>query len=454
MTGASATDTKMDITYATLCSGIEGFGLGFDRAGMRCVFQSEADKDCRRILEKHYPDTERTADVNDPETERALRRLRPGVVAFGSPCQDLSVAGKRGGLAGQRSGLFFRCVELCFSCEAGLVVWENVPGVFSSAGGQDFASVLEAFTGYRPTVPPEGWRNTGVCVGPLYSVAWAVLDAQWFGVPQRRRRVFLVGSLGRRSGPYEILSLGESLPWNSPPSREQGAGVAYAVAAGSGGSKFGSERDGQDTFVAGTLNSGGNSGGFRTEPGEHVVTHALTGEGFDASEDGTGRGTPLVAFGWNKSPSQTMQVSSDATDPVFGSRGSQPAIAYQCHGSNVGPMGTLRSGNGNETGGVPFTFQTRFTRNDRGGPSDVVPALTSCEGGTHADTKPHVTTGVGIRRLTPRECERLMGFPDDWTRFDAAGKELADSPRYRMCGNSIVINCSEWIGRRIVAQWR
>lgn len=154
--------------YATLCSGIEGFGVGFDRAGMECVFQCEADKQCLEILRRHYPDVPRTEDVNDERTESELVRLRPDVIAFGSPCQDLSVAGKRGGLAGKRSGLFFRCVELCFACEAPRVVFENVPGLFSSCKGEDFATVLEAFTGFRPEVPQEGWRDTGVCVGHVF----------------------------------------------------------------------------------------------------------------------------------------------------------------------------------------------------------------------------------------------------------------------------------------------
>lgn len=239
--------------YATLCSGIEGFGLGFDRAGMECVFQCEANKQALSVLRRHYPKVPKTEDVNDDRTESELVRLRPDVIAFGSPCQDLSVAGKRGGLAGKRSGLFFRCVELCFACEAERVVWENVPGVFSSAKGQDFASVLEAFTGFRPTVPKEGWCDTGVCVGPLYSVTWAVLDSQWFGLAQRRSRVFLVADFGKRGRPYEVLSLGESLPWNLAPSREAGEiapqSIAPSLSASGRGTSRSGESRGQDCVI-------------------------------------------------------------------------------------------------------------------------------------------------------------------------------------------------------------
>lgn len=287
--------------YATLCSGIEGFGLGFDRAGHECVFQCEANKDALTVLRKHYQDVPKTEDVNDERTTAELVRLRPGLVAFGSPCQDLSVAGQRKGLAGQRSGLFFRCVELCFACEAPLVCWENVPGVFSSNKGRDFAAVLEAFTGFHPSVPPSGWRNTGVCIGPLYSVAWAVLDSQWFGVAQQRRRVFIVGSLGKRSRPYEILSLADCLPWNPPPSRETGARVAPCVR---GGIESGSNEHGNkvaycaDDYQAGTYEQAETSRPLTTSADRSraapIVAHALTAGGHDASEDGTGRGTPLV----------------------------------------------------------------------------------------------------------------------------------------------------------------
>lgn len=418
------------MTYATLCSGIEGFGLGFDRAGMQCVYQCEIDAHCRKVLERHYPGIERGTDINDDEVAEALVRHRPNVLAFGSPCQDLSIAGKGRGLAGQRSGLFFRCVELAFICEAGGVVWENVPGALSSNGGADFASVLEAFTGFRPAVPDRGWRNTGFCIGPLYSVAWAVLDSQWFGVPQRRRRVFVVGSLGDRSGPYRILSLAESLPWDSPPRREAGARVAASLtagtASGSGVNAPGRRREDDVNLVCGALTPGAHPGSYNGQDAYtgHLVAHTLRAEGHDASEDGTGRGVPLVP------------------------------VAYQQHGSDVGPMGTLRRGRGDVQSGVPFIaepFQTRCSRNGRGMPSDVVPALTSCEGGTHADTKPHVVAGSAVRRLTPKECERLQAFPDGWTEFGADGKRISNSQRYKMLGNAITVNVAHWIGRRIVA---
>ena len=417
------------MTYATLCSGIDGIGLALDEAGMACVFQCEQDKHCLRVLRRHWPSVPKTTDVNDEQTRAELIRLRPNVVAFGSPCQDLSTAGKRGGLSAQRSGLFYQCVDLCFACQADVVLWENVPGVFSSNDGEDFACVLAAFTGFHPEVPRSGWRDTGVCVGPLYSVAWAVLDAQWFGLAQRRKRVFVVGHLGDRGFGYEVLALGESVPWDSPPSREartdvpnggndsRGPRAAAAVNAkgGSGRMDFESEnfvvgalqshqvKHGHAMttqqaaesghLVASTLNSAGNNGGFRTEPGEHLVAHCLKAEGHDASEDGTGRGVPLVTAFQERGREGGRSCES------------QEDVAYSLN--NPGNGGRRQECN------VAGTF--------------------------------------GVRRLTPLECEKLQGLPPDFTRYGDDGKEISDSARYRMIGNSVAVPVLSWIAKRIVS---
>lgn len=447
------------MTYATLCSGIEGFGLGFDRAGMECVFQCEVDRNCLRVLRKHYPDVTRCEDVNDQRAADELIRLRPGVVAFGSPCQDLSVAGRRGGLAAERSGLFFRCVELCFACETPWVVWENVPGVFSSRGGEDFASVLEAFTGVRPEVPPNGWRNTGVCVGPLYSVAWCVLDAQWFGVPQRRRRVFVVGCLGDRAGGYEVLSLGASLPWDSPPRREARPGVApiLEVDARTGGRPGEMQRDGIGVGQEGdpmfTLQAGKQHGvayGGNNTAGPIDQAEALNAKG------GTGRGTPLVPV-----PFDTTQVTSDknysspkpgdARHPLAAGA-HPPAVAYRTSGNGeVMEQGdktaALNCGTDPTQNIVGYQLElvNQGSGGNRGWAEAHEPAPTLQTSGVSG-----VSVVSGARRLTPRECERLQGFPDDWTRFDNDGKEIADGPRYKMLGNAVAVPVAEWIGRRIV----
>jgi DNA (cytosine-5)-methyltransferase 1 len=388
----------MTVRYATLCSGLGSFDKGFDDAGMECVYQCEADAVCRSVLERHWPFVPKGCDVYDDQTESDLVRLRPDIIAFGSPCQDLSVAGRREGIFGERSGVFFRCVELCFAAETPVVLWENVPGAFSSNGGEDFACVLEAFTGYAPAVPRGGWRNTGVCIGPLYSVAWRVLDAQWFGVPQRRRRIFLVGCLSDRGRPYEILSLGDSLPWDSPPSRETGTRVAGTIAARtSGGGGLGTDFDCDGGLVPAIVENGDAHSGFRDA--NEIVAHTLRSEGHDAIEDGTGRGVPLVAHALTATATATGRLDPNGETFI-------PEVSFSIGAAHRGV------GQGHNT--------------------------------------THVGNRAGVRRLMPVETERLQGLPDDWTRYDANGKEISDSKRYHMIGNAGAVPVLEWIGRRII----
>lgn len=358
----------MSLTFGSLFAGIGGFDAGLEAAGAECVFQAERDKDCNRILSRHWPRVERHSDVR--EFSKAATSFRPDLICGGFPCQDLSVAGRRAGLSGERSGLWYEFKRIIGEFLPAWVLIENVPGLLSSWSEHPDApsGIPRGAELGRRIVLDETSDFDAVTRGLAelgYGWAMRVADAQWFGVPQRRRRVFIVGCLGNFRRAAEVLFERDSLPWNSPPSREAGARVAHCVAAGAGGGKFGTGRDGQDDFV----------------------THTLRAEGHDASEDET-----------------------------------YSAVA----------------------------FQTRIARNGRGQPKEITDALTSADGGTHVDSKPHVTTSMGIRRLTPREAERLQGFSDDWTRFDADGKELSDSARYRMLGNAVCRNVAEWLGRRII----
>jgi len=259
----------MTLRYLSLFSGIGGMDLGFDRAGMVCAGQVEIDNYCRRVLAKHWPDVPRMADINEVNGDEFGA---VDVICGGFPCQDVSVAGRRAGLAGERSGLWYEFHRIIDRVKPGIVVIENVPGLLSSNGGRDFAAVLC------------GLVECG------YGVAWRVLDAQYFGVPQRRRRVFIVGSLGDGRA-AEILFEREGGGGDSPKGRQAGAELAYSLRADA--SRSGDKGDGgiNTTMipVCATLNSGGNNGGFRTEPGEHLVAIPLRAEGHDASEDGTGR---------------------------------------------------------------------------------------------------------------------------------------------------------------------
>lgn len=395
--------------YATLCTGIGGFDKAFDAVGMTPVYQCEIDLKCQSVLTRHWPDVVKGTDVNDEQTKRDIIRLKPELIGFGSPCQDLSIGGKRGGITAKRSGILFRCVELCFESKAPWVVWENVPGVFSSNEGEDFASVIEAFTGVRPKVPPSGWRNSGVCVGPLYSVAWSVLDSQWFGVPQRRRRVFLVASFGDRGSPYEILSLAQSVPWDYPPRREAGARIAASLTRGADSS------------------GKGGAAGRRQEDDYNIVTGTLRG---NSSCDQDGDETTLVAYGGNNTSGPIdVATACNASGTASGRQDfeSETFVMQERMESlnpNNGPNGKGWSGDG-----VAFTLEAR-------------------------NRPQSMANQYGVRRLTPTECERLQGFPDDWTKTGANGEAISDSARYRMLGNTVTVNVLAWIGGQIIQSTR
>jgi DNA (cytosine-5)-methyltransferase 1 len=394
------------LTFGSLFSGIGGFDLGFQRAGMVCRWQVEIDAACRQVLARHWPDVPRYEDVKNVGDGT----LAPvDVICGGFPCQDVSVAGKRAGLAGERSGLWFEFHRILGELHPRWAVIENVPGLLSSNGGRDFAAIVSGLVelGYR--------------------VAWRVLDAQYFGVAQRRRRVFLVASLGTGSA-AQVLFESEGGGWHPAPSRASGARVAPTIESGAnrvsgrqgelcpiafggnntsgpinvatacnahgGAGRFDFE---SETFVTATLNSGGNNGGFRTEPGEHLVT----------------------AFDWQSGGDVRLNISNHHTSALQANQ--TPAV-------NV----------------MAFTERTRVDGRNLEAQEELAYALTNPGGGGRAHSR-QIAGGFGVRRLTPTECERLQGFPDGWTDHQS------DSSRYGQLGNAVCESVVEWIGRRIVA---
>lgn len=256
----------------SLFSGAGGLDVGLERAGMEVVALCEIDKKARLVLRKHWPDLKIYEDVREVSRERMESDgiAAPDIVAGGSPCQDLSVAGKRAGLDGSRSGLFWEQCRIADEYKAD-IFWENVPGALSSNSGADFAAVLWGITGALVELPPkQKWAKSGILVGPKRTAIWRVADAQRFGVPQRRRRIYVVGCSGEMGrGLAPLLLESESSEGNRPPSGTSGSDIAGTSADSVGGS--GGSGSGGGVEVAACLNSGGNSGGFRTEPGEHLV---------------------------------------------------------------------------------------------------------------------------------------------------------------------------------------
>jgi DNA (cytosine-5)-methyltransferase 1 len=405
----------MSLTFVSLFSGVGGFDLGLERAGWRCVAQVEWDKQCQAVLARHWPDVPRWADVADVRGDE----LPPAdVVAFGSPCQDLSVAGRRAGFVeGGRSNLFFEAIRIIKEMRDAtdgtlprFVVWENVVGALSSNQGADFAAVIDALAE----------------VGAV-DIGWRVLDARWFGVPQRRRRVFVVADLaGRCAG--AVSTEPEGVRWDSDEGGAAWAGDPGGAARGlaSGGVTFDMSERGRNGEVsveptrelAAALRAG-DGGSSRSRVIAHTHTTALTA--------GLASGGPDAAHacaGW------LVSHREGHSSPAAGVAGR--ATDDRC--------GRCNMGGGAVSDPLPFSKAGRARSVDDGEtwvPGEVSPTLNAFDNGTESRATVTITTGTVVRRLTPLECERLMGWPDDHTRWRADGTEVSDSARYRMCGNGV-----------------
>lgn len=440
--------------FLSVCSGIEAASVAWKPLGWEAVAFAEIEPFPCSVLAHHYPDVPNHGDMTRfKEWPDASVEL----VVGGTPCQSFSVAGLRAGLDDPRGNLTLTYLGVVARYRPRWCVWENVPGVLSDSTGA-FAS----FVG--------GLAELG------YGWAYRILDAQFFGVPQRRRRVFVVGHLGDWRRAAAVLLERESLCGHPAPRREAGKGVAGSLAnRARGGGGLGTDFDCDRGVVAHPLLAKSNSS--HDESKETYIAHAFRADGFDASEDGTGRGTPLVACTLPSSdggvssgmhpivpvdvmPFDTTQITSKTcrAQPDYGrechtlnGEAHAPAIAYQCQGTNVGEMGTLRGGNGNETGGVPFVMQERMvsTNPDNGpngkGWSDEGVAFT-----LEARTRTQMLAQrTAVRRLTPTECEALQGFPRNYTLVPHRGKPAADGPRYKALGNSFAVPVVRWIGERL-----
>lgn len=218
--------------YGDICSGISAPTLA-KPDHWRCAFYSEIEKFPRAVLQHHYPDTPLHGDFT------TIRRDDYGsvdVLIGGTPCQSFSVAGKRLGLDDPRGNLSLEYVRLGKRISARWLVWENVPGVLSSGGGKDFAAFISAVTGHEYGVPKDGWGNAGIAEGrpDRWGIAWRILDAQYFGLAQRRKRVFVVGYTGNWRCAAAVLFEPESVRGDTPPSRETGESVAALSTSGVG----------------------------------------------------------------------------------------------------------------------------------------------------------------------------------------------------------------------------
>jgi len=227
--------------YATLCSGIGAPETAWQPLGWECAFHSEIEPFPCSVLAHHNPDVPNYGDMTKYKEWKNDGTV--DLICAGTPCQPFSVAGLRKGLDDPRGNLMLVFGAIAAKYRPRWLVWENVPGVLSSEGGKDFASFLGLLTGQSVTPPADGWQNSGVLGGieSAYGVAWRILDAQYFGVAQRRRRVFVVGYLGDWHPAAAVLFERESLQGHPAPSREKGQGVAGSLENRSGGGGFGTD---------------------------------------------------------------------------------------------------------------------------------------------------------------------------------------------------------------------
>lgn len=411
------------LTFGSLFAGVGGFDRGFERAGMICKWQvdlyrpemipslvaeyeeklswataKEAERikrdwrDLKRagqglefIGRKRFPDVHR---INGVQNAGAKTLKSVDIICGGFPCQDISLAGGRKGLAGERSGLWFEFLRVIEELEPRWVLIENVPGLLSSSGGWDMGTILG------------GLAKCG------YWWAYRVLNAQYFGVPQRRRRVFIVGCLGVGCA-QELLFERESSPWDIAPGEEERAEI--------------------------------------TPP----LTRSPHADG--AAEEGR-----LIAFsGGNSSRSWGLGLSYDCAPPLRAGDGGNgiPVISLCNRDGRTGQVTeTLRA---KSHGAVPIVATALNSGGNSGGfrtePGEHLVVWDNGQGDPNAEEgdlayclNGQANQGIGVRRLMPIECERLQGFPDNWT----AGQ--SDTARYRQLGNAVAVPVGQWIGERIV----
>ena len=368
--------------YGSVCSGVEAATVAWDGLGWTPQWFSEIEQFPSAVLNHHYPNV---PNMGDMTKHKEWNNGAIDLLVGGTPCQSFSVAGLRKGLDDPRGNLMLTYLAIAEQYQPKWLVWENVPGVLSSNGGKDFGAYLGA-------------------LGQLgYGFAYRVLDAQYFGVPQRRKRVFVVGCLGDWRSAAAVLFESHSLQGHSAPSREKGQKPSPSVTTGAPFSRTGNERVECDAIVPYTS----TIGTLDTQCGFQNQTHQTVANGHLLIEN---------------------ELMGTITARMFSSLG-----ARDC-----------------EVGAIHAAYSKATSE---AGLSDITMSLTASMGSGGADlaAKPMVCSNA-VRRLTPTECERLQGFPDNYTQIPYRKKDAEncpDSPRYKAMGNSMAVPVMKWIGERI-----
>ncbi len=407
--------------YASVCDGIGAAHVAWRHLGWECVWTSEIEPFPATVVDHHFA----FKNVGDMTkiTEEMLDELGPvELLVGGTPCQSFSVAGLRGGLDDPRGNLALRFVQLAAVLKPEWIVWENVPGVLSSGKGRDFGTFLGA-------------------LGELgYGFAYRILDAQWFGVAQRRRRVFVVAHAGDWRRAAAVLFERESVFGNPPTRGESWQEVTGPIAGcsnGGGANGPGRTADDADTLVTSSVTSkcSKGTGGPAGDECQNLVAFHPTQDPISSDDGlthsrgcGSSRGCATAAVAFANRTRDGVKV------PEVMDHGLAPAL------TNPGAGGRSDAVN------VAYAFR----ENQRGEVQYVDPphALAS-GGGKPGQGYCGVQQAMAVRRLTPHECERLQGFPGDYTLVTYRNKPAADGPRYKALGNSMAVPVMRWIGERI-----
>ena len=371
------------MNYLSVCSGIEAATVAWHDIGWNPVGFSEIEKFPSELLQHHYPHVTNYGDMTKFKEWKLNDTI--GLLVGGTPCQSFSVAGLRKGLEDPRGNLMLTYLGIADYFKPKWILWENVPGVLSSNGGKDFACFLQGLAELR------------------YGFAYRVLDAQHFGVPQRRRRVFVVGCLGDWRSAAKVLFESESLCRDITPSRSEKQKVTGTLTRG-----FGDRGYDLDQIA---------SGGYKIENSKTFIPDIANCIQTTCNDYSRADGFNMIALAEN----------TIGRKPLNGGNGNGFTVN--------GPMYTL-----NATGVHGVACDT-YNGTIQG---DVATTMTAdMAGPTHSG--PKIMQNMRVRRLTTKECERLQGFPDDYTNTPTS----SDSTRYKALGNSMAVPVMKWIGKRI-----
>jgi len=501
--------------YLSVCSGIEAASKAWEPIGWEPVAFSEIEPFPSAVLKHHWPEVPNLGDMTKYESWKFEEAI--DVLVGGTPCQAFSVAGLRKGLADPRGGLSLTFVNIADHFNPKWILWENVPGVLSSRDN-GFGCFLGALAGEDGELKPPGekWADAGCVYGPKRSIAWRCLDAQYFGVAQRRKRCFLVACPRDQGDPAKVLFEWEGLRRDTAPSREARKGIATNAEAGFGVSptitQCKGSRGGCSSEAISEITAVQQATAFRMQAfGEYSDDgSASTMKARDYKDATDLVASPIVidraAFNQGQNAQYKPHIAHSETMDSLVARGPH-AVAIPIHDQatrNAGKLGNKQDGKGNGLGvGKPGDPAPTLTKGDKHavlyenhpndsrvtGPHDVAPSCVSrygtgggnvplvqepvavdCYNKTIGDKSQSISSSasdinhtggvinpadrMAVRRLTPRECERLQGFNDDHTMIPWRNKpadQCPDGPRYKALGNSMAVPCMAWIGKRIDA---